>query len=371
MDVKPAPFCFVIMPFSATENPKLRAEDWTEIFEGTFRPAAEALKYTCSRSTLRPGNFVQDILQSLNIADVVIADLTGQRSNVFYELGIRHTLRSGTVLVTQELSDIPSDLRSYGAIQYGWKTDTERQRFKADLEGHVRAIENDPSLQDSPVANFLGVQRPRQDSYFRLLPGNSNRFGASGNDSRSPGTHAHITIFNSGPFTHRVRCWFRFLREDGTEVFNEQMPGRWSSAPEPLVPVIDATNDHRVIYVPDMAKVPEGYVMDFATREEHSVAVAVCFDGHGTWGWTPESYNYDGRHPNWKLPAEPLVVEATIMANGTEYKERFHLDTSARCRDLKMTTLAANQSAQDLPLVRDIHPPTPKVPERPTSVSDS
>lgn len=114
--------CFVIMPFSATNQPSMRKEDWDEVFEHTFKPVVEAAGYACTRSDPRPGNFVKDIIQSLYSAEIVLADLTGRKPNVFYELGIRHALRRGTIIVAQSVDDIPSDLRSYWCCTYGWRT---------------------------------------------------------------------------------------------------------------------------------------------------------------------------------------------------------------------------------------------------------
>ncbi len=82
------------MPFSATK--KCTSEEWTEIFENVHSPAiAESrLGYECKRSSIRPGAFIKDILTQLNEADIVLADLTDMNPNVFYELGVRHTLKT-------------------------------------------------------------------------------------------------------------------------------------------------------------------------------------------------------------------------------------------------------------------------------------
>lgn len=93
--------CFVIMPFSGTDDPKMRESQWTEVFQHTFKPAIEAAGYACVRSQVRTGNFVKDIIESLWKADLVVADLTGSKPNVFYELGIRHSLKRRTIMVAQ------------------------------------------------------------------------------------------------------------------------------------------------------------------------------------------------------------------------------------------------------------------------------
>jgi len=80
--------CFVIMPFSKTES--CSQQTWTKIYEEMIKPAITGSKlgFTCERAKPRTGNLIRDILTKLNVADVVIADLTDRNPNVFYELGV-------------------------------------------------------------------------------------------------------------------------------------------------------------------------------------------------------------------------------------------------------------------------------------------
>ena len=114
--------CFVIMPFSNTRS--CRQDEWTTIFQELIRPAVEesGLGFTCRRSDTVTGNVIRDILMDLHAANVVIADLTDQRANVMYELGVRHALATRTIMIAQRSKDIPSDLKSYKYYIYDWKT---------------------------------------------------------------------------------------------------------------------------------------------------------------------------------------------------------------------------------------------------------
>jgi hypothetical protein len=51
-------------------------------------------------------------------AKVVIADCTGQNPNVFYELGIAHTLGKQVILLTQNIDDLPAAVRGKRAMIY-------------------------------------------------------------------------------------------------------------------------------------------------------------------------------------------------------------------------------------------------------------
>lgn len=53
-----------------------------------------------------------------NRARIVIADLTGKNPNVFYEVGVAHTVGENVILITQRIEDVPFDLRHLRHIQY-------------------------------------------------------------------------------------------------------------------------------------------------------------------------------------------------------------------------------------------------------------
>lgn len=146
--------CFVIMPFSSTN--RCTSEQWTEIFNNVHKPAVTGsrLGYRCVRSNIRTGAFIKDILMQLNQADVVLADLTDMNPNVFYELGVRHTLRNRTILVSQTMDDVPSDLRQYGVITYE-TTPNGVVEYKKNLNNLLRDIRDDPDRADNPVSDYL------------------------------------------------------------------------------------------------------------------------------------------------------------------------------------------------------------------------
>jgi hypothetical protein len=94
-------------------------------------------------------------VQDLYSANLVIADLTDKRSNVFYELGVRHTLQHRTVLISQRLDDIPSDLHGYACVEYDWKSDSGQTAFTARIREILAVVESDPDRADNPIADFL------------------------------------------------------------------------------------------------------------------------------------------------------------------------------------------------------------------------
>jgi len=61
---------------------------------------------------------MEDIWSMILSAEVVVADITGRNANVFYELGIAHTLGKPVILITQTTEDIPFDLNRYRHVIY-------------------------------------------------------------------------------------------------------------------------------------------------------------------------------------------------------------------------------------------------------------
>jgi hypothetical protein len=109
--------CFVIMPFSKTKG-KRTAKYWDDFFSNFIKPAVENLGYTCKRSNAKPGNIMKAIVNDLVNSDVVLAVLTDYNANVLYELGTRHSLKRGTIMMLERGQKIPFDIAQYGVIYY-------------------------------------------------------------------------------------------------------------------------------------------------------------------------------------------------------------------------------------------------------------
>lgn len=61
---------------------------------------------------------IQDIVNIIARAKVVICDCSGKNPNVFYEAGIAHAIGKEVILITQSEHDVPFDLRHIRYIRY-------------------------------------------------------------------------------------------------------------------------------------------------------------------------------------------------------------------------------------------------------------
>lgn len=96
-------------------------------FDAAFNPVYEAIRSAVSSRGLNPmraDNFwehphiIQDIVNLIAKARVVICDLSNRNPNVFYEAGIAHALGKEVILLVQSDSDVPFDLRHIRYIKY-------------------------------------------------------------------------------------------------------------------------------------------------------------------------------------------------------------------------------------------------------------
>ena len=145
------------MPFSGTAS--CTEAEWTEVFETVLKLGIEnaGLDYVCRRSAATRGNIVAQIIKDLNDAYVVVADLTDQNPNVFYELGVRHALKNRTILLAQNRKHIPFDLGGYANHIYTWRTDEGKANLELKLKELLQDIDSQPDRLDNPVSDFLGV----------------------------------------------------------------------------------------------------------------------------------------------------------------------------------------------------------------------
>lgn len=105
------PTAFVIMPFGA---------DFKEVYEAFLMPTLQDAGFTVRRADdlSDQRSILRDILELLHKSSLVVADLTNLNPNVFYELGIAHAFGQRVILLTQDIEELPFDLRSYRVIQY-------------------------------------------------------------------------------------------------------------------------------------------------------------------------------------------------------------------------------------------------------------
>jgi len=94
---------------------------------------------------------VSDEVHLLNDA-IVIADLSDQNPNVYYELAIRHVIKKPYIHIIEIGQKIPFDIFATRTIYYDYKDLEMVEKVKKDLEDQIRFAEENPEKIDSPVS---------------------------------------------------------------------------------------------------------------------------------------------------------------------------------------------------------------------------
>lgn len=100
----------VMMPFGAEFAPVYKA----------LQKAAKAVGLQCRRADdiWVHHQVIQDIVDLIVKAKVIVCDCSGRNPNVFYEIGIAHSFGKDVILITRSADDIPFDLRHLRYLTY-------------------------------------------------------------------------------------------------------------------------------------------------------------------------------------------------------------------------------------------------------------
>lgn len=100
---------FVITPFN---------DDFLALYDYLKTTFSENFNFTNAGDLDNQQNIIKDIVTGIANADVIIADLTGLNANVFYELGLAHAMNKKVIIITQDIDELPFDIKSYRANGY-------------------------------------------------------------------------------------------------------------------------------------------------------------------------------------------------------------------------------------------------------------
>ena len=150
--------CFVIMPFSET-SAKHTETYWDNFFE-VIKDEIETHNFICNRSETGPYSLIKQVIEEIHESDLVIAVLTDMNPNVWYELGIRHSFKNGTLMLFEDTQKIPFDISSYGLVKYSDGI-SSLSKLKKEIKSYVKKL-NERSI-DSPVLDTLESSLRKKD----------------------------------------------------------------------------------------------------------------------------------------------------------------------------------------------------------------
>lgn len=129
---------FMVMPFR---------ERFNGIYTDVIRPVTAELNMTIKRGDefhSTRGSIMQEVWAALNACKIVIVETSDINANVYYELGIAHTLGKPAILITQttDVQELPFDIRHLRFVVYA-DTEEGRATLGVQLKKSIIALIND------------------------------------------------------------------------------------------------------------------------------------------------------------------------------------------------------------------------------------
>ena len=106
------------MPISDTDGYK--RGHWQDVYNHFIKPAVEKAGYIPERADeIRSANLIAvDIIKRICEYPMAVCDLSSCNPNVFYELGIRHSMKLPVVLIKDTKTNNPFDIKDIRYVEY-------------------------------------------------------------------------------------------------------------------------------------------------------------------------------------------------------------------------------------------------------------
>lgn len=127
--IEPENKIFVIMKFGD--------EELDSAYDGVIKPLGEKFGYEVVRvdEIQDSGNISEQILENISSSRIVVAELSGERPNCYYEAGFAHALGKEIIFIIKQQDQIHFDLSGYRFIT--WRTESQ---LRASLKSRLEAI---------------------------------------------------------------------------------------------------------------------------------------------------------------------------------------------------------------------------------------
>ncbi len=130
---KDKPVCFVVMQFT---------EEFNVLYKDVIYPVCEDYGYKVLRGDdfYTSGLIMDDVTQSIQSSALIIADVTPDNANVFYEVGYAHAINKPTILLSDRKRErLPFDISGFRTLFYD-NTIGGKALVEARLRQHLDAL---------------------------------------------------------------------------------------------------------------------------------------------------------------------------------------------------------------------------------------
>jgi len=129
------PTAFIVMQFT---------DEFNALYDEVIRPTCEKYGLSCIRADdiYSSGLILDDIVKSIQECFVIIADITPNNLNVFYEVGYAHGMGKATILLSDKKRDkLPFDISGFRTLFYD-NTIGGKSAIEDRLSKHLKSITN-------------------------------------------------------------------------------------------------------------------------------------------------------------------------------------------------------------------------------------
>ncbi len=147
--------CFVIMPFATAFDPVF------DVVKKVATSAVPGAVFECYwlKDVKSAGRITDDILIGLHEAAFCIANVSGHTPNVMWETGYAMALGKPTILIGQDIDELPFDLKSHRVLKYSIGSEA---RLAERLAEAVRQTLSRYALKGSGATELASVKAAEQ-----------------------------------------------------------------------------------------------------------------------------------------------------------------------------------------------------------------
>jgi O-acetyl-ADP-ribose deacetylase (regulator of RNase III) len=235
--------CFVIMPYGEKPDADGTIVDFDRIYDELIHRAVESIDgLECHRADdlNKPGWIHEHMLRHIVDDAVAVVDTSTLNANVFYELGVRHTVKKAvTVLIHRQGTKWPFNIAGMSSIEYG-TTGRALTQARAKLREFIAAGLADPDNVDSLVHRAVPDLRVERGRARRITTFNTFEYPLASN----PGVRLGLV---TGDYEN-IRVADVWVNSENTEMQMDRYYGASTSA---TIRYLGATKD------PDTGRVIE------------------------------------------------------------------------------------------------------------------
>lgn len=146
---KALPTAFVLMPFE---------KDFEVVYERLHRAALKEAGFSVERADTHPDptNIITKVITKIHQSNLIIADLSKAKANVYYELGLANAMSKPVVMLVNNISKLQFDLQEYHVIEYGDATAPHPDAYSKLVNAAKRFLSGE-GMFSSPYATALDI----------------------------------------------------------------------------------------------------------------------------------------------------------------------------------------------------------------------